>query len=323
LNPIAHSRSSVASRQEGWRKQRIGELGLGAVLVIGVATTLAACGSVTPSATPDVASSPQTASQVSTIVPLPRGVISAGQVQPNGTVWVLSGDPVVKTLSQIDISSKKTSQSTGVSSDAEAVAQSSTGLIALGIGTSNTGAIQFLNGSSAAVTGTVAVGAPVRALAFGADGVTLYVLDGTTTSASVTVINTSTEKVVSTIGVPTDAIDVVPDPTQTSIWTVEQSGNVQQTSLQSTKPIQQFAIGEPGISLAIAPNGGILYVLKGNQEISNIDVVSTGTDDIERVVGAAASSVGLVPSISGATLYDLVGSPNVGNIQAISLASGG
>jgi len=296
---------------------------LGTGLAIGMATTLAACGGGTPAALPLPTSSPHASSDVSTIMPLPSGVISAGQVQPNGTVWVLSGDPAVKTLSQVDLSTKKSSQSVGVSSDAQAVAQSSTGLLALGIGTSTTGAIQLLNGSSGAVTGTLAVGAPVRAVAFGADGVTLYVLDGTTTSASVTVVNTSTEKVVSTIGVPTDAIDVVPDPTQTSIWTVEQSGNVQQTSLQSAKPIQQFAIGAPGISLAIAPNGGTLYVLKGNQTISNVDVVSTGTDDIERVVGAAAGSVGLVPSINGATLYDLVGSPNVGNIQAISLTLGG
>jgi DNA-binding beta-propeller fold protein YncE len=127
---------------------------------------------------------------------------------------------------------------------------------------------------------------------------------------------------VSTFGVPADAIGLAPDPTQTTVWTVEESGNVQQTSLQSTKPIQQFALGSPGIALAIAPNSGTLYVLKGNQAASNIDLISTATDTVDRVIGAAANSVGLVASISGTTLYDVVGSPTLGNIQAISLAPG-
>jgi hypothetical protein len=294
---------------------------LGAALAIGVGTALAGCDAA-PSATPSPTTTPHQASDVSTIVPLPSGVISAAQVQPNGTAWVLSGDSAVKTLTQVDLSTKKSEQSVGVSSSAQAVAQSSTGLLALGLGTASAGAVEILNGTSASVTGTVAVGAPVRALAFGADGVTLYVLDGTTTTASVTVINTSTERVVSTIGVSADANGVAPDPTQTTIWTVEQSGNVQQTSLQSTKPIQQFALGAPGIALAIAPDSGTLYVLKGNQTASNIDIISTATDTVERVIGAAASSVGLVPSISGTTLYDVVGSPTLGNIQAIPLAPG-
>jgi hypothetical protein len=296
---------------------------LGAVLAIGVGTTLAGCDGA-PSAAPPTTKTniPHQASDVAAIVPLPSGAISAAQVQPNGTTWVLSGNSAVKTLTEVDLSTKKSEQSVGVSSSAQAVAQSSTGLLALGLGTATTGAVELLNGNSASVTGTVAIGAPVRALAFGADGVTLYVLDGTTTAASVTVINTSTERAVSTFGVPADAIGVAPDPTQTTIWTVEESGNVQQTSLQSTKPIQQFALGSPGIALAIAPNSGTLYVLKGNQAASNIDLISTATDTVDRVIGAAANSVGLVASISGTTLYDVVGSPTLGNIQAISLAPG-
>ena len=295
---------------------------MGAGLAIGVSTALAGCGGGGPSAAPAVSPTQPHASDVSNIVPLPNGVISAGAVQPNGMVWVLSGDTAVKTLSQISLSTKKPSQAVGVSADAQAVAQSSTGLLALGLGTATTGAVELLSGSSASITGTVAVGGPVRALAFGADGVTLYVLDSTATSASVSVINTSSDTVVSTIGVPADAVGLAPNPSQTSIWTVEQSGNVQQTLLQSAKPIQQLAVGAPGIAVALSPDGAALFVLKGNQAVSNIDVIGAATDNVQRVIGAAADSVGLVPSISGTTLYDVVGSPSVGNIQAISLAPG-
>jgi len=294
---------------------------LGTGMAIGIAMTLAGCGGGTPTASTVPGNTVEHMSDVSRIVPLPSGVVSVAALQPNGTIWVLSGDPAEKTLSQVNLGTRKTFQAVGVSSDAQGVAQSSTGLLALGLGTSTTGAVELMNGSSASITGTIPVGAPVRALAFGADGVTLYVLDGTLTSASVTVINTSTEKVVSTIGVPSDAIDLAPDSSQTSIWTVEQSGNVQQTSLQSTKPIQQLPIGGPGMALALAPDN-TLYVLKGKQSILNIAVISTETASIQRVIGAAANSVGLVSSITGTTLYDVVGSPSFGNIQAISLAPG-
>src|ERR1700728_4616288 len=201
------------------QRRPIGRLVMGAGLAIGVSTALAGCGGGGPSAAPAVSPTQPHASDVSNIVPLPNGVISAGAVQPNGMVWVLSGDTAVKTLSQISLSTKKPSQAVGVSADAQAVAQSSTGLLALGLGTATTGAVELLSGSSASITGTVAVGGPVRALAFGADGVTLYVLDSTATSASVSVINTSSDTVVSTIGVPADAVGLAPNPSQTGIWT--------------------------------------------------------------------------------------------------------
>jgi hypothetical protein len=257
------------------------------------------------------------------VLAAPKGILSAASPQPNGAMWVLSGTPKVKTLSSIDLSSGKPITSVGVSASASSVAESPTGVLALGLATATTGAVELLNATTGAQEGTVAVGAPVRALAFGANGVTLYVLDGNANSTSVSVVNTTSEKLVTTFGVAHDAWAVVPDPSQSAVWTLDRSGVVEETSLSSYKPVAAFPLGNPGIAIAAAPNGGYLYVLKGTPAGSNIAVVSTVTDSIKRLIPAAASSVALALSPDGRTLYDVVGTPAVGNIQEISLGRSG
>jgi hypothetical protein len=256
---------------------------------------------------------------VASIVPAPSGVVSAASVQPNGTVWVLSGNVASKTLNQIAISTGKQTQAIGVSAAADSVSESPTGLLAIGLATATTGAVEFLNGGSGALVGSVAVGAPVRALAFGVDGITLYVLDGSSSSTSISVINSSTQRTSQTFGAPPDAIGLSPDPSQRSIWTVEASGNVQQTSLMSTKPIQQIPIGGPGIAVALSNSGRSLFVLKGDRTAANIDLIAIAGDKVRQVLPAAANSVGLITAATGSALYDVVGSPQVGNLQAIRL----
>ena len=69
--------------------------------------------------------------------------------------------------------------------------------------------------------------------------------------------------------------------------------------------------------------GHLLYVLKGTAAASNIAVVSTVTDAIKKLLPAAGGSVGLAISPDGRTLYDVVGTPAVGNIQEIRLGANG
>lgn len=260
---------------------------------------------------------------VAKVLAAPKGVVSAASPQPNGTMWLLSGTARVKTLTSIDLSDGKTVRAVGVSSSASAVAQSPTGVLALGLATAHTGAVELLNATTGAEEGTVAVGAPVRSLAFGADGVTLYVLDGDASSTSVTVVNTTTDKAVTSFGQPHDATSVVPDPSQSAVWTLDRSGVIEETSLSSYKPMAAFPMGDPGLAIAAAPDGGLLYVLKGTAAGGNIAVVSTVTDSIKRLLPAAAGSVALALSPDGRMLYDVVGTPAVGNVQEIPLGKNG
>jgi len=260
---------------------------------------------------------------VAQIIAAPKGLLGAGSPQANGTIWVLAGTPEAKALTQLDLSSGQTVMTVPTSSAANSVAQSSTGLLAVGTATTTAGAVLLLNGSSGTISSTVPVGAPVRALAFGADGVTLYVLNGNGTSSSVSVVNTSTGKVLTSIGCPNDAVGLAPDPQQLNIWTVESSGNVQETSLQSGRTVSIVPLASPGIAIAFPPSGTTMYVLKGSGSIWNIAELVAGNPKIGLVLSAAAFSVGLVAAGGGNKLYDVVGTPGLGNVQVLKVPSGG
>jgi YVTN family beta-propeller protein len=249
----------------------------------------------------------------------PAAVHSGTSPQPNGTLWVLAGTARVRTINELDLPARHEHQAVGVSRDARAIAQSSTGTLALGLGTSRTGAVELLSASTGAVNGTIAVGAPVISLAFGDDGVTLYVLDGTSSSRSVTVINTSTDKVTASIGMPSDAHAIVPAPNQKAIWSVQASGVVQETSLANDKPIESFSTGDPGIAIATSPGGGILYVMKGMGAVVNVAVISVQTERVTRILPSPSHSVALATSLNGSQLYEFVGTPAFGNVQVLDL----
>jgi DNA-binding beta-propeller fold protein YncE len=234
-------------------------------------------------------------------------------------LWVLTGSGRVRAIDEIELGTGKPSASVGVSNTARTLAQSPTGTVALGLGSVKTGAIELFNGSTGTPTDTIPVGAPVMSVAFGDDGVTLYALDGRAKTRSVTIIDTSTDKVTGTVGLPSDARSIVPAPDQKAIWTVQASGTVQETSLTSRRPIESFFTGSPGIAAAVSPDGDVLYVLKGTSALANIDAISTATEHVTRVLPAAANSIDLSASLDGSQLYDFVGAPAYGNIQVLDL----
>jgi len=219
----------------------------GALLVgiLGGGIVLSGCGSGGNSHT-TTSGSAQHVSPVHSLA-APAGLIAGATPQPNGLVWVLSAKRKVRTIGQVDLTNGKQEQAVGASAGANAVAQSSTGIVALGVGTAKTGAVQLINASTGVLESSVAVGAPAGDVAFGDDGTTLYVLNGTVKSRSVTTVNTTTGKIVATMGLPSDARSIVPDPSQNAIWSVERSGSVQETSLTSDKPMESFSVGNPGV----------------------------------------------------------------------------
>jgi hypothetical protein len=234
-------------------------------------------------------------------------------------VWVLAGTARARTINQVSLPTKTQHQVVGVSSNARAVTQSSTGLIALGMATRTTGAVKLLSSSAGSVDATVPVSDPVLGLAFGDDGTTLYVLEGVAHVRSVAIVNTVSHKVERTIGLPSDATAIVPTPDQKAIWSVQRSGTVQKTSLTNGRPVSEFSTGGPGIAIALSPNGGRLYVLKGTHATANIAVIATATEVQKEVLPAASHSVGLGISLDGSELYDPAGTAKYGNIQIVNL----
>ncbi|WP_249010373.1 YncE family protein [Conexibacter sp. DBS9H8] len=284
-----------------------------AAAVMALAITACGGGSATPTATTRAAGV-----KPIRIIPGPAGLRSAGPPQPNGTIWTLSGSGRVRTLQALSLATGDAQKAVGAPASATAVGQSTTGLLALGLGTASTGAVDILNGANGTVQATVPVGAPVRALAFGNNGVTVYALDANAKSASVTVIDAATHKVTKTVPVPLDATALVPSTNQTAVWTVQRSGTVQETSLANGRAMVAFPVGDPGIGVAITPSGSTLYVLKGTAASANIAVVNLATESIQKVLPAAAHSVGLQLALNGSELYDVVGAGSFGNIQLLA-----
>jgi DNA-binding beta-propeller fold protein YncE len=115
--------------------------------------------------------------------------------------------------------------------------------------------------------------------------------------------------------VPLDAVSIVPNPAQTALYVLQANGLVDVISLAGGKISSSFQVGDPGISLALSPDGSTLYVLKGSPAVSNIAVVGVATQSIRRVLPAPGDCHQVLVSASGKQLLEVVGTVSYGNIQ--------
>lgn len=289
--------------------------------LVGAATTLAMAGcganaSKTNTSAPSVKASHE---KPRVIIPTPANTLDGTNPEPNGSMWVVAGTASSHGIYEIDLSRKKITGSTSVSNDANTIAESSTGILGLGLATATTGAVQFLNGSTGAPLKTVPVSGPVVSLAAGDDGITFYALNGTASAKNVTIINAQTDKVDASVAAPADAVSVVPAPNEQSIYVLEPNGVVSQIATAGGHILTQFPIGNSGIALTISPNGNTLYVLKGQAATENVAVVNLAKESVTEVLPAPADAEALALSPDGQILYDIVGAAGLGNVQEFNL----
>lgn len=260
---------------------------------------------------------PTTASAASPrVVPAPAGVV-AGTAGSSGRLWVLAGTSTVKALYEIDQSSGTIDKTVPVGSGANSAAWSPAGLIAVGISGPGTGAVYLYDAGSGSEVASIPVAGPVGALSFGSPD-SLYVLDGSAGAKGLSVIDTASHQVTVAINLPAGSVGVGVDPAQNVAYTLDGS-SVDRIPLSKGQASASFADGGDGSSLSVAPDGQYLYVLKGKTGAQNVAVVSIATESVVRVLPAAADSVSVGVSSDGTTLYDFVGSPSFGNVQAITL----
>ena len=259
------------------------------------------------------------AAVVSEVMPAPAGVIGGAAQSPN-RLWVLAGTRAVKGLYPIDPADRSVGVAVPVSKDASSVAESSSNVVAIGSATASTGAIDLYDGSSGAHVTSVPVGAPVGALAFGADGL-LYVLNGTTSSKSVSVVNTQTGRVQQNVGVPLGATGLAVDSAQGVFYTVDGS-HIDEIPLAKGLATATFSSGDPGTSVALSPNRKFLYLLKTRSASGNIGVFDSATEAMIIALPAAANSVSIAVSPDGQAIYDFVSTPSAANVQKITIPAG-
>jgi DNA-binding beta-propeller fold protein YncE len=253
------------------------------------------------------------------ILHAPKSMLSATEPQANGAMWALAGP---SSAGLFEISTTGTVKASfSVSDNARSVAESSTGTIALALGSNQSGALELVNSQTKKAIKTVPLPAPARQVVVGSDGTTFYVLAGWATTASVTIVGGRSGRVEGTVPMPSDAVSIAPDLQQTRIYALERNGLVDQIGLGKGRVQAKFKVGDgdTGQSIALSPDGNTLYVLKELGGISNVAVVDTATEAVKQVLPAPSNCVELMVSPGGGQLYEVVGTPRYGNIQIFAV----
>jgi DNA-binding beta-propeller fold protein YncE len=170
---------------------------------------------------------------------------------------------------------------------------------------------------------TVAMPAPVTAIAPGSDGTTFYVLHKTPRAAGVTLFDAQRGLREGSIPVPLGTVALVSTPSQKFLYCLEPSGLISQTSVTDGRLTSQFSVAGTGRSLALSPDAGTLYVLKGIGPVRNVAVVKLATQTVVKVLPAPADAEVIRLSPDGTILYDVVGTPAYSNIQVFPLRRAG
>ena len=309
-----------ATRSDG-RRRIVAGIAAGAL----AGGLVAACSSPSsPNGATSTTAAPSNAHKPVRTIPAAAGLAAIGAPQPNGVIWTLVKVPGAANLEEIQLTDGKPAMTVPESVDAVDVVQSSTGELAVGVATATTGSLELRNGGSASLTATVPIGAPVRRVAVGGDGKTFYVLDGNSTSMSVSVVDASTHSITKTIPVPLDSLDVVPSADQSSLYvltgtpTGTTTGTVDQVVVATGKAEGHFVVGPGPICLAISPAGDLLYVLKGTGSIRNTAVVDLATESVSKVLPAPEAANDVQVDADGTEIYVAAGTETYGNIQVFA-----
>jgi DNA-binding beta-propeller fold protein YncE len=255
------------------------------------------------------------------IYPGPRGLVAGAAPQPNGYMWLLAESGTTATLQELDLATHEVASVVPESSAARAIAQSPSGVVAVGLGTRTTGAVELRNGSSGALLATVPVGAPVKAVYAGADGSTLYVLDATASSASVTLVSLTSDQTSTSVPVPLGTVSIVVDPAEQHLFALTASGVVDEVNIGDGSVAARFDVGSGAIGLAISSTGARLYVLKSAGSATNVGVVDVATERQLAAVPAPSGCAAIQVSPNGQSIYDVVGTSAYGNVQVFPLGT--
>jgi hypothetical protein len=126
----------------------------------------------------------------------PKDLISFASPQADGSAWILSGTSAAKTIQELNLNSGSLGQPIGVISSAVSIAETYNGMIALGIATPGSGAVELLSSNNPGnVLFTVAVSAPVVEVVPSVDGSEFYALESANNVDSIQTISTASGKV--------------------------------------------------------------------------------------------------------------------------------
>lgn len=247
------------------------------------------------------------------IIPAPRALLAVTGPQVGGTMWAVAGSSSIG-LFQVDSASGKDTQSVSVSRAARSVAETSTGVVGIALGTATSGALELMHGTEPKPNKTVSLPAPALQVVTAASGADFYTLTAWPSSSSVTIVS-SRGRILGSIPAPTGSVAIAADPGQDLIYVLQKNGLVDEIGMHSGNILSSFSVGAPGVSIAVSPDGARLYVLKGTGSVANIAIINVATEAQLGVLPAPSHCIELLVSPSGKQLYEVVASAGYGNIQ--------
>ena len=287
--------------------------------IITAGSFLAACGGGSSGGTTTTAGATNEVRPTRTF-PGPAGLSDSGEPQPDGFMWLLARPGGSANIQQLNLTTGSIGQIIPETSGADSISQSSSGVVGVGVATARTGALELRNGASGALVASVPIGAPVKDVYAGADGTTFYVLNGTTSSASVTLVNSGTDRTSASVPVPLDTVAIAVDPSGQNLFALGSGGKVDQITVGSAAVTASYPVGHDPIALAVSTSGSTLFVLNSVGSGANVGVIDVATEAQARVLPAPADAVAVQVSPDGGSLYVAVGTPTVGNIQVYAIA---
>jgi hypothetical protein len=282
-----------------------------AATLLAAALGLAACGGLAGNSAAGPAATVKALPE--RIIAAPRALLAATAPDAGGTIWAVAGGSSVG-LFRFSSASGHQTGSVSVNQTARSVAQNPAGVVAIALGTASSGALELTSGTSKHPRKIVALPAPAVQVVGATGSNDFYVLTAWATSASVSEVSPQ-GRIIRTVPAPAGAVSLAVGPVQSVLYVLQKNGLVDEIGLYNGIKESTFTVRDPGESIALSPDGGQLYVLKGTSAVSNIAVVDVATESIAAVLPAPSHCVELTVSPDGKQLYEVVGAPGYGNIQ--------
>lgn len=248
----------------------------------------------------------------------PAGVIGASAPNANGQIWLLVNTAGHANVQLMNDKDPKAILTFPVSASATAVASDFGPTIAVAQAAGTTGAVVFYSTVNLQALATTALAGPVLGVVAGASS-DYYALVRVHGDASVSVIDSS-HHVTESIALPAGVVSIAVSPDGSTIYALQDSGTVSVVDVASDRVTQSFATSAGARQIVLSPDATTLYELKGPATADNVGVISVATKAQSYVLPAPASTVAVEVWPSGASLDDVVGTAQYGNVQVFATA---
>lgn len=224
------------------------------------------------------------------------------------------------TLSALDISTAKIVNTVPINPQATSIVLSPDGATLLvGYGSGTDGSVELRSAESGALETTIPLPGPVVAVSFGASSTGAYALCKVGSASVIVYVTLATGKLIRQWGVAADAVGMAYNRSLETLYLLESNGSIDGYPEGATAEQTAFPVNATAVALCLDSSGNIMYVLTTTGGIDSLAVVDVSTESILHVYAAAADSVALAPSTSHTLVYDVVGTPSVGNVQAVNV----